>query len=52
LAFIIGFYNNSLTLGLIFWSVLMTLSNVLIFIISYKFARESKYVEPAKENIL
>lgn len=52
LAFIIGFYNNSLTLGLIFWSVLMTLSNVLIFIISYKFARESKYVEPVKENIL
>lgn len=44
-AFTIGAYYHNLMVGLVLWSILITLSNILIFIISYKFARDSKYVE-------
>ena len=47
-AFILGFYYKDLILGLVVWSVLITLTNVLIFTISYKFARDSVYVETDK----
>jgi O-antigen/teichoic acid export membrane protein len=51
IAFILGFYYKDLNLTLILWSSLVTLSNMLIFIISYKFARDSKYVGDDKETL-
>lgn len=50
-AFGVGFYYQNLTLGLIMWSGLITLTNIVIFLISYKLAKDSKYVEPVEKNI-
>jgi len=45
LAFSLGFYYQNLSLCLILWAGLVTLSNIIIFMFSYKFARNSKYIE-------
>jgi len=50
-AFVFGFYYKNLNLALILWSGLVTLSNILIFTISYKFAKDSKYVEDDEDSI-
>lgn len=42
IAFMVGFYFKDLILAIIIWSVLVTLSNIIIFIFSYKFAKESR----------
>lgn len=51
IAFGLGLYYQNLTLGLIMWSGLITISNIIIFLISYKLARDSKYVEPVEKDI-
>ena len=50
LAFVLGFYYKDLTLYLILSSGLITLSNILMYVFSYKLAKDSKYIEPTKEN--
>jgi O-antigen/teichoic acid export membrane protein len=50
LAFVLGLYYNNLQLTLILWSALIILSNVLVFVLSYKLARNCKYVGPTQEN--
>lgn len=43
IAFAVGYYYKNLILALILWSCLVTLTNIFIFIISYKF---SKIIKP------
>lgn len=49
-AFIVGFLSKNLILALILWSFLITLTNVLIFLISYKFSKMIKTQESTQNN--
>ena len=44
-SFALGYYYKDLTLGLIAWAILSVIANMIIFSISYKFARDSKNEE-------
>ena len=44
-AFVVGICFNNLTLTLVLWSGLVTLTNLIIYLFSYKFAKNPKYVE-------
>jgi O-antigen/teichoic acid export membrane protein len=45
IAFALGYYYESLVLSLVLWSFLITMTNILIFLISYKFAKISKPID-------
>lgn len=50
LAFLLGLYFKDLILFLIFWSGLVTLSNIVVYMFSYKLAKNSKYLESTQED--
>jgi len=49
-SFGLGFYFESLTLALVLWSGSVTLTNLIIYFFSYKFAKDSKNVESLEET--
>lgn len=50
IAFVIGAYYHNLTYGLLLWSILITITNIAIFFISYKLAIDSRYVRSDTKN--
>lgn len=52
IAFAVGYCSNDLILGLILWSLLVTISNVLIYFMLYKFAKKgSNICNPRLDSI-
>lgn len=52
LAFVVAKYLNSLIVGLLLWSGLVTLTNIFIFLISYKLSRDSLYDESSNTETI
>lgn len=52
ISFVIGYYYKNLMLGLFLWSGLVTVSNVLIYLMSYEFSKISKTEEFIESHLV